>query len=436
MSDQFAAMAAVVDDARRVTTPAEAVAAVRDAFAAFASSRPRPRYVEVPLDVVDVVGEVDEAAYLPATALPPVPDDAALAAAGAVLASALRPAVVAGGGAARAGEQLRAVAEALGAPVVTSTNGRGVLAEDHPLALAAALHLAPVQEWLRGCDAVLVVGSELAESDAWTTDPLVRGQVVRIDLDPAQDGLAAPAGAMLVGDAAATLAALLEHLPVPEPRPSAAADLVALRAARDGAARESAARWAPLLAGLREALPPDAVVATDNSMAAYRGALVGLPMVVPASYLFPTGFGTLGFAVPAAVGAALAAPERAVVAITGDGGLQFTLNELATLADVCRAQGRGVAVVVVTNDGYGEIRAQQVDRGDVPSGVDLTAPDWVRLAEAFGGRGVRLAAASGDPACAAEAAAAVAEALVHPVPTLVVVRETAPASAPPKETTP
>ncbi|HEY5185876.1 MAG TPA: thiamine pyrophosphate-binding protein [Actinomycetes bacterium] len=424
--DQHAALAAVVDRAVRVDTPAAAAEAVRDAFTAFRSGRPRPWHLEVALDRLDDVDEVPDELFVPAAADHPWVDPKLARAAAALLAGAERPAVVLGGGARGASAQAQALVEVLGCPAVTSTNGKGVLPESHPSSLGCGLHLAAVQRWLRAADVVLVVGCELAESDAWTTKPLVTGRVVRIDLDPEQRDLNAPAADVMLGaDAApalamvtAELAALAAVRPADRPRPDAG-----LRASLMTAVRQEAdtlgARWLPLLRGLRAALPSEAVLATDNAMAAYYGAATSFPVEAARSYLFPTGFGTLGFALPAAIGAALGAPERPVAALTGDGGLQFTVNELATAGSL----GRALPVVVVDNGGFGEIRAQQAARGAPAVGVDLASPDWAALASAYGAGCVRVEATSASPAAEAQVADAVTAALGVGRTTLIVVQE-------------
>lgn len=421
--DQHAALAAVVDRAVRVDSPAAAAEAVRDAFAEFRSSRPRPWHLEIALDRLDDVGEVPDELFVPAAADRPRVDPGLARAAAALLAGAERPAVVLGGGSRGASAQARALVEALGCLAVTSTNGKGVLPESHPSSLGCGLHLAAVQGWLRAADVVLVVGCELAESDAWTTEPLVTGRVVRIDLDPGQRDLNAPAAdVMLVADAATALAevtaALAAVRPSDRPRPDARLGTGLMTAVRQEA-DTLGARWLPLLRGLRAALPSEAVLATDNAMAAYYGAATSFPVDAAGCYLFPTGFGTLGFALPAAIGATLGAPDRQVAALTGDGGLQFTVNELAT----ARSLGRTLPVVVVDNGGFGEIRAQQAARGAPAVGVDLASPDWAALASAYGAGCVQVEATSGSSAAEAQVADAVTAALGVARPTLVVVQE-------------
>jgi len=175
---------------------------------------------------------------------------------------------------------------------------------------------------------------------------------------------------------------------------------------------EKAQPWRDWLPALDAALPADAIVAADNAMCAYYGAIGGLPARGPRSFLFPTGFGTLGYAVPAAIGAKLAAPERPVLALSGDGGLMFTVAELASAA----ALRLPLPVVVFVNDGYGEIRNEMEDAGFPPVGVELPPPDLAGIATALG--------------CAAEAVAtpdalraAVARAFERSAPTVITVPE-------------
>ncbi|MBO0517863.1 thiamine pyrophosphate-dependent enzyme, partial [Streptomyces beijiangensis] len=144
----------------------------------------------------------------------------------------------------------------------------------------------------------------------------------------------------------------------------------------------------------------------------YYGALPHLPLRPAGRYLHPTGFGTLGYALPAAIGARAACPERQVVALSGDGGLQFSVQELATAAQL----GLPLPVVVFDNGGYGEIRDEMAARGDTPTAVDLPRVDLPALARAYGGRGVVVRSPG-------ELAAVLTRALTTPGPTLITVPE-------------
>ena len=407
MRDQVGAMRGVAGHAVRVMGHDELAAELAAAFIAFRTGRPGARYVEVPLDLLAEASEV-ALPELQHTG-PPKPAPAAIAAAVERLRDAERPAIVAGGGAAGAAGALRALAERLGAPVLTTVNGKGTLPEDHPLSLGARLNLPAARAFLEDCDVVLAVGTELAESDLWGPPLRLEGAVVRVDVDPRQAHMNQRAAVAVIGDAAAAIGLIGEALPGESGGTERAA---AVRAELDGEWAAGATAYADWLPALRAGLPDDAVIAGDNAMVCYHGAIGGLPVAAPRSFFFPTGFGTLGFAVPAALGAALGAPERPVAALSGDGGLMFSVGELASAA----ALGLSMPVVVFVNEGYGEIRNEMADAGQPPVGVDLPVPDLPALARSLGCRGTAV----DDPA---GLTAAVAEALEAPVPTLIAVPE-------------
>jgi acetolactate synthase-1/2/3 large subunit len=409
--DQRAALAAVARLSHRVTTHAELTEAVAQIFAEFAAERPRPVHLEVPLDLLGEAAEVELAAPIPVRR--PQPDPALVRAAAEALARAERPLILAGGGARGAAAGLAALAEALGAPVLTTINGKGTLPEDHPLSVGAALHLPAATECVADADVVLAIGTEFATTDWWTGAPTVTGTLIRVDIEPAALLANARPDIAIHGDAASTLDALVAELP---PVPGKDGERARTWRARLGdQARTEAARWLPALDGIASTLDRDAIVAADNAMGCYYGALGCLPTRTPSGFLFPTGFGTLGYAVPAALGAKVAHPGRQVLALAGDGGLMFSVQELATAA----AEGIPLPVVVFANGGYGEIRAQMRDADIAPVGVDLPVPDLVALAVALGGHGVAARDAS-------HLAAELAVAFDRPGPTVLVVEEGSP----------
>jgi 5-guanidino-2-oxopentanoate decarboxylase len=400
---QGAAMDAIVSWSRRAGSPAEAAEAIAAAFEHFVAGRPRPVHVEVPLDVLGARGEVrlGEPHVPSASAV----DEAAVERAAAVLARAERPALVLGGGARGAVAAATRLAERLGAPVVTTVNGKGVVSERHPLSLGAHLRLRATQRWLAERDVVLAVGTELAESDLWGPAPSLGGRLIRVDVDPGQLQKNLAADVAVAGDARAVVEALLEALPA---RVAAAEDIAAARAAIRAEALADGDPWLPLIGALDEALGADGVLSGDSTMAAYYGAVHFLPMDAARRFIYPTGYATLGYALPAAIGAKLATPERPVIALVGDGGLLFTVAELTTAAQL----GIPLPVVVPNNGGYGEIRAQMRDAGIDPIGVDLRVPDLPRLGEAFGGAGLRV----DDPSALGRA---LRDALERPGPTVI-----------------
>jgi thiamine pyrophosphate-dependent acetolactate synthase large subunit-like protein len=364
--NQGAAMDALVAWSRTASDPDDAVEAIHAAFAHFASDRPRPVHVQIPIDLLSAAGAASPAHAAARNGAAPVVDAAAR-----LLASAERPVVVAGGGA--RGADLAA----LGMPVITTVNGKGALDERHPLSLGASIRLRAAQRFLSEADVVLAIGTELGESDLWGDVPQLQ-RVIRVDIDPAQRDKNVKADVSITGDAREVVAALAtDREPV---------TLNGVREAIRDEALKDGAPWLPLMGALDEALGTDGILAGDSTQAAYYGAVHFLPIGAARRFIYPTGYATLGYALPAAIGAKLAAPDRPVIALIGDGGLLFTVAELSTAAELQIP----LPVIVPNNHGYGEIRDQMVDAGIEPVGVDLNTPDLPKLGEAFGGAGVRV----------------------------------------------
>jgi acetolactate synthase-1/2/3 large subunit len=382
--DASAMVGAIAEWSRRVGSAAEAVAAVHDAFALFRSARPRPVHIEVPLDVLESPADVpaaDRAARpLPA---PLGGEDALIAEAAVVLAGARRPVIVAGGGATRAGAELTSLAERLGAPVLTTLNGKGAVDEHHPLSLGANLRLAAAREAAEDADVLLVVGSKLGEAELWAPRLAAKGAVVRVDISPAQLSKNLESSIGIVGDAAAVLAQLRAALPGD---PVATLDLDVTRERILQEIRDTAPATVALAETIASAIPDDAVVAGDSSQIIYLALANVLRRSRPHALLYTPTYATLGYGLPAAIGAKAALPDRPVVAVVGDGALMFAVNEIATAVE----QRLDLTIVCVDNGGYAEIRQNEIDRGMAPIGVDLVQPDWAALARAFGAHGVRI----------------------------------------------
>lgn len=382
--DASAMVGAIAEWSRRVTSAAEAVEAVHDAFALFRTGRPRPVHIEIPLDVLEAPADVSAEARKPRPVSARVAgDEAALAEAARLLAAAKNPVIVAGGGAVDAAHEVTTLAERLGAPVLTTLNGKGVVDERHPLSLGSNLRLAAAREVAEDADVLLVVGSKLGEAELWAPRLEARGSVIRVDISPAQrdKNLAATVG--IAGDAAAVLEALLTALPA-DARP--ARDLTAARTAIAAEIRETAPETVALTEIIADALPDDAIVAGDSSQIVYMALGSVLQSAHPHSLLYTPTYATLGYGLPAAIGAAVAQTEHPVVTVIGDGALMFCVNEVVTAVE----QRLDVTIVCVDNGGYAEIRQNEVDRGMVPIGVDLVQPDWAALATAFGATGRRV----------------------------------------------
>lgn len=409
--DQGAALRAVAAASLRATSVAEIPTTVAQAFALMTAGRPRPVHLEIPFDVLEETAEIEIVA--PLTSTPTVAAAEAVTAAAGRLRGARTPVLIVGGGARAAAVQVRALAERLGALVVTTTNGKGVLPEDHPLALGAGVHLPAVRDLVGQADAVVAIGTELAPADLWYGPLPVGDRLIRLDVDPVGLVTNTDPALRLLGDASATLTALLDELGSGDP---AAPEVAEWRARKNAEAEEEGAAWREVVAALASACPREVVVAADNAMACYYGAMPLLPTHTPASFLFPTGYGTLGYGLPAAIGAKVGAPERPVLALQGDGGIMFTVAEQATAAEL----GLALPVVVVDNAGYGEIRNEMLERHDPVHAVALPSPDFAALGRALGCHGVDLTLT--DPDAGEALADAVRTAFAADRPTIVHVR--------------
>lgn len=398
---QQAALDAVCDRSVRVESADEIPEVVAGIFEQFATSRPRPVHLEIPVDVLE--GEwLRRSAPVRSVAGPVGPSRARTEQIAAALDGARRPLLVAGGGARGAGEQVRTFADH-GVRVLTTVNGKGILDESHPSSLGASIRLAAAHRLLDEADVLLVVGSELGDSDLWggVVAPGEEGRrtVIRIDVDPAQMHKNVTADIAVVGDAKVVLTEVLDVLR-DKGFASVEVDPADQRALEVDAGAD-AGPWAEIQRVLAAALPADTVVAGDSSQVTYYGTVHYWPFTPANRLLYPTGYATLGYGLPAAIGAKIAAPGRPVVAVFGDGAAMFSIQELITATE----QRLAIPVVIVDNGGYAEIREQMVERGIEPQAVDLYRPDIAALATAIGAIGLvadtvedigRLAAAALD----------------------------------------
>jgi thiamine pyrophosphate-dependent acetolactate synthase large subunit-like protein len=408
--DQKGTLAGVVAQSHRVQSVAEIPTAVARAFARMRTGRPRPEYLEIPLDLIDETAVAADVAPLPTSqATVPVPEDIQRAAKTLTDASAVT--IVVGGGAAEASDEVRTIAERLGAPTVSSTNGKGTLPEDHPLALGAGMQIDVFPELIESSDVLLAIGTEFASADWFGRYPQFPADIVRVDIDPTGIFTNITPSHPLLGDAKATLRLLIDALGdgavVAE-----SAEATQRKNSFVRAQEEAASAWMDSFATLNDTIPDDTIIAADNAMSAYNGAVPAIRLKRSRTFLFPTGFGTLGYGLPAGIGAKIASPERPVIVIQGDGGFMFVAGELAAAAQ----QKLALPVVVYDNSGYGEIRNEMADRGEPEHSVALPSPDFVGLATSMGCYGVRL----GDPKLLGET---VAEALAADRPTVIHVKE-------------
>lgn len=365
---QLTSISEVVDDPHRFAE------LVGEAWYGWATSRPRPVHLAIPTDLL--ARTVRPIAPCHRSVTPPTADTSAIDAAVGLLDGSRATVIVAGGGALGAAGAVRALAERLDAPVVTTGNAKGLLPADHPLCVGTLLAFAPVLAMIGDADVLVAIGTELSAVERLTTGASLDlpATVIRIDIDATQFERQ-PATVGIGLDAATAVALLLERITA---------------TTADGAARAGAARNAVVwpreiaahldwLTALDDATPAEAIVALDSTQLAYSAQHV-VPWSSPGTWLAPYGLGTLGPALPMAIGARVARPDAPVLALAGDGGSLFTLPELATAVDLQAP----LTLVVWDNAGYGEIR-DSFDRAGAPrSGTETTAHDLVAIAAGFG----------------------------------------------------
>jgi acetolactate synthase-1/2/3 large subunit len=383
---------AVTASAVRLTSPDDAPQMIRDAVRLMRSARPRPTYVEVPLDVAGA--EADVELLPPAEDFPrPAGDPEAIARAAEALRSARRPIIMVGGGAiaADASQALKAVAERLGAPVIMTTHGRGAIPDDDPLSLGDGWgRLTFFDDLFAQADATLVVGASFDTVTDINRGAKLPDPLIHVDLDPTAIGRHRQEAVGIVGDARQVLERLLAEL-----GNGAAAqpwcDLDAVRASKRKDIEQRVGPVVALLDAMRAAMPRDTIVVDDLCLPGYW-AVIAMDVYEPRTLLHPGMFGTLGFALPAAIGAAIGRPDRKVVALCGDGGFMYTSQELATAVQ----QNVDVVAIVFNDNAYGALKQFQDRQHEGRRiAVELRNPNFAKFADAFGANGVKLRT-SGD----------------------------------------
>jgi thiamine pyrophosphate-dependent acetolactate synthase large subunit-like protein len=318
--------------------------------------------------------------------LPPLPEKA-LAHAADLLDHASFPVIIAGGGAWKAWETITKLAEKSGAMVVESCAGKGIVDERNPLCIGARSHFPCVREYLGSSDLILAFGTELSPTDLWEKPLPKNGTLVQVDLDRANFPRNGAADIGIIADAGQAALALLEMVSQNPDRRERAAETAAILRSRSLEELQSVTgmgsdleTMSAICAALREAIPEEGVLFADMTGPAYA-AISEYPAWSPKTFLHPVGFGTLGLALPAAIGAAAAKPGKPVCVLAGDGGFQFTLPELA----VAVQESLPIPIVIWNDGGFGEIRRNEDARHPgVFIAVDNTPPDFELLASAYG----------------------------------------------------
>ena len=375
--DQLGMLAAVSREAACITTADDAAGILRRAVDQALRAPGGPVSVEWPIDLQYAPTSGDDPVI-------PVPEAgeataSAVAEAAAVLRGSRRPVIWLGGGAAGAQASARQLAELLGAAVLTSNAGRGVVPEDHPQCVGNYATTAPAQQLLDEADALISVGTHFRSNETSTYRLRLPDNHIQLDVDQGAIGRVYPAKVALCGEAAGTLRALVEAVGSFDPDRDWLRYVLDIRQQVRERQRSDIGVQAAVCDAVAEIAPRGTVVARDVTIASSSWGNRLLPMHDPRDNLFARG-GGIGQGLAMGIGAACARPEDLVVVIAGDGGLAVHLGELLTLA-----QERPRLVLLVFNDrGYGVLRNMQDAQSRPRAGVDLHTPDFARLAAAVG----------------------------------------------------
>jgi len=387
MDDQLEVFRPLTKWCHRVQTMDEIPRAVNKAIHYLRTGRPRPVELEIPRDLMQMSAQVE--LPQPRSIFPSQPSLEQIRAAASLLVSAKRPLIWAGGGVigSDASEALTHLAEHLNAPVIMTPQGKGAICGDHPLSLGTSyLKPDPALRLLPQADIILVVGSRfpLSLRTPWT--PQRNQKVIQVDIDPAQIGRNEMVHLGIVADARSALTSLLEELHEGIGSTWQSTELEKIKATVISELEEVAPLQLSLIRVIHDELKEEGILVPGVTNIGYW-SYIAYPVLRPRAYLTPSYFATLGYAFPTALGAKMGNPQRPVVALCGDGGFLYAIQELATAV----REDLNVVALVFTDGAFGScLRDQQRSYGNRIIGTRLRNPDFARLAEAFGAKGIKL----------------------------------------------
>jgi acetolactate synthase I/II/III large subunit len=407
-ADQFQIYRPFCKRVYRVERAADLPRIMERAFHLAQSGRPGPVLVSVPMDIFSADLPVDAFAQMPAAMSPPSIDPGGVATIVELLAEAERPVIYAGGGvlSARATSELAALAEALDVPVAHSLMGKGCLREDHPLLLGmTGFWGTPIaNDRCRTADVMLAVGTRLAEASSSSWDPRFTfaappTRVIHIDADTAEIGRNLPTEIGVVADAKLALASLANAARGRQHRARGP-----IREDIAQARRAFASKWAKqwqsnqyplrperILSELRQAVPEDGFIVTDVGWNK-NGVAQQFSITVPGTFITPSGLATMGFGPAAVLGVKMAQPDRAAVALVGDGGFGSNPSVVATAMEA----GLNVVWLVMDNAAFGTIAGLEQQHYGWSFGCVFECDgrpyrvDFAAMARACGARGVMI----------------------------------------------
>lgn len=389
VNDQLDMVRPVTKWCKRVMKVEEIPGAIQEAMRRMKTGRPRPTEVEIPWDTIRSSGEVE---FTSGETLPPsAPDPQRIRQAADLLVQAQKPLIWAGGGAiiSDSSAELTELAEALGAPVAVTAQGKGAVPENHPLSLEGAYYgFGPVRWGMAKADVVLTVGTRITWQQGRPSTALRSPQkLIQLDADPSMIGKNYPAEVALVADAKAALRRLADEAgkrKVNRERWNSR-ELEQFRENHRNWLRENAPLQYQMIKTIREELDDDAILVCGVTNIGYWANLA-YEVRRPRTYITSSYFATLGYSFPTALGAKLAAPDRQVVCVVGDGGFLYACAELATAV----RYGINLVTIVFNDQAFGSTKSDQVVnfKGRIV-GTEVNNPDFAGLAEVFGAKGLK-----------------------------------------------
>ncbi len=353
------------------------------AFAVFASARPRPVHIEIPTNLMStgITKTTPKKCGLPSK---PGPDAGVIAQIVQRLSQSKKGALLVGGGCINAEDALQGFVKLTGMPTCLTINARGLLPPEHPLLLDGVQTTTEFRNYISQCDICIAIGTELGETDYdfYSEGPLVHGgDLIRIDIDPAQLHTNGIASIGLLSDAGLALSALCHAIEKNNnitKQSDAASTVSAINQAMRHKFSQATTQYETLLNEITSA-DPHTIIVGDSTKPIYHANFMHRAPRPRHWFNSATGYGTLGYALPAAIGAKLGKSDATVVAIAGDGGFQFTLNELM----VASQNGVTLAIIVWNNHGYKEINDFMVNNNIDSVGVDIQGPNLALLAKSM-----------------------------------------------------
>ncbi|MGR3616361.1 MAG: 5-guanidino-2-oxopentanoate decarboxylase [Paracoccaceae bacterium] len=404
MLDQRAAAETVCDWSEEARSPEAAYGLIERAFEEFELARPRPKHIQVPIGQLESFADPASFPNIPAQRTTAgKPDVSPLL---SLLNIARRPLFILGGGA--SGVLWRDLLEPLGIATISSTAGRGSVGVNYPLDFGNCLMRETGVDVIGSADLVVAIGCELAEVDMWRRDLGHQAPLVRVDLDAEALADQQRATVKIQADAESFARAFWEETKTQSAATGwNAEDVTSARAKARGEVDAEYPGLGRVIDALRDAMPLDAMIYSDMTQFAYAATEIW-DMSRPGHWHHPSGFGTLGYALPAAIGGAVARPGKPTVAIAGDYGFQYTVQELGTAVEL----EQPLPIILWDNGKLGAIESSMIGAQIAPNAVIARNPDFCKLAESYG-------AASARPSTLAEMQDALRQALAHPAPTLI-----------------